>query len=681
MMRKAFRTMLAVMLVFCLLGSAAGCTGGSNTDEGYWVITAYREEGETYKGDELPKIGCDGYLVLESGGTGFLMVGKRAYEIAWGAGKIECASFGLDFAREGSVLTAYGRRANDMEGIVYTFEKSKESTPVRPSGIISVDDAKHGLHESSAAESSQESEEESFAEESAEESLQEESLQEESAEESSQAESSKEESSKAESSVPTNTGDPTGTEPGNIPGTIAELPEFLQIANPSPGVPKGGYVVTAYFIDGDEYEPDGNGIVFNENGVGELNFTGEIETVFWAYENGVLSIEASDGTYLGTLADDGIMRLADSYYDDYYYTLEAGTPNFALEGPAADRIEAIMPFIGEYQGFLHVYNTAGFGGYLEDGTDMISQLFARIGVNSDGTPFAGFQTFYDPAHAFTLLQAEYSPEDEVMSVTGQLLGIPFGADFTQPDENGVYRIAGSAAEGGVSYDYEIILKSTNADWTIEEVPTYSNGEQAAYAANYVDELARFKGENLETRLKEYAAALDPDGEIDLSVFQFDKNVYNVEMNGAGPDTQTVQYLDDEKKICWMYDSAVFQASEDQENGLMLTADNGTVYIFIELSTGRTALDDYVELIKQDEADGIIDHLVMEDLTLGPYSVKKLYYRIAERDVYGADYLVVLDEEGASGYYGVDVIVYDTLQRPEMADTADIRNLISSLQVN
>ena len=131
----------------------------------------------------------------------------------------------------------------------------------------------------------------------------------------------------------------------------------------------------------------------------------------------------------------------------------------------------------------------------------------------------------------------------------------------------------------------------------------------------------------------------------------------------------------------MYDSAVFQASEDQENGLMLTADNGTVYIFIELSTGRTALDDYVKLIKQDEADGIIDHLVMEDLTLGPYSVKKLYYRIAERDVYGADYLVVLDEEGASGYYGVDVIVYDTLQRPEMADTADIRNLISSLQVN
>jgi hypothetical protein len=259
--------------------------------------------------------------------------------------------------------------------------------------------------------------------------------------------------------------------------------------------------------------------------------------------------------------------------------------------------------------------------------------------------------------------------------------MPFGADLTQPDANGVYRIAGSAAEGSVSYDYEIILKSTNADWTIEEVPTYSNGEQAAYAANYVDELARFKGENLKTRLEEYAAVLDPDGEIDLSMFEFDKNVYNVEMNGAGPDTQTVQYLDDAEKICWMYDSAVFQESENRENGLMLTADNGTVYIFIELSTGKTAFADYVEVIKQDEADGKIDHLIREDLTLGSYPVTKLYYRIVSNDVYGVDYLVELDEEGASGYYGVDVIVYDTLQRPEMIDTEDIRNLISSLQVN
>ena len=124
--------MLAVMLVFCLLGSAAGCTGGSNTDEGYWVITAYREEGETYKGDELPKIGCDGYLVLESGGTGFLMVGKRAYEIAWGAGKIECANFGLDFAREGSVLTAYGRRANDMEGTPWPTARTSPSPTATP---------------------------------------------------------------------------------------------------------------------------------------------------------------------------------------------------------------------------------------------------------------------------------------------------------------------------------------------------------------------------------------------------------------------------------------------------------------------------------------------------------------------------------------------------------------------
>ena len=129
--------MLVGLLVLSLLCSAAGCTSGSKTDEGYWVITAYREEGETYKGDELPKIGMDGYLVLEKGGSGFLVIsGSGAYEITWGDGKIEGSRFGLDYTRSGSTLTANGRRTDDMEGVVFTFEKSKDAAPARPAGLI-----------------------------------------------------------------------------------------------------------------------------------------------------------------------------------------------------------------------------------------------------------------------------------------------------------------------------------------------------------------------------------------------------------------------------------------------------------------------------------------------------------------------------------------------------------------
>ena len=41
----------------------------------------------------------------------------------------------------------------------------------------------------------------------------------------------------------------------------------------------------------------------------------------------------------------------------------------------------------------------------------------------------------------------------------------------------------------------------------------------------------------------------------------------------------------------------------------------------------------------------------------------------------------LDEKMAHGYYGVDVIVYDELQRPEQVDNDVIRGLIASLQLN
>ena len=815
-MRRLFRTMLVGLLVLSLLCSAAGCTGGSKTDEGYWVITAYREEGETYKGDELLKIGMDGYLVLEKGGSGFLVIsGSGAYEITWGDGKIEGSRFGLDFTRSGSTLTANGRRTDDMEGVVFTFEKSKDAAPARPAGIITtetpIQDSKEESHaeESSAAEVSQaeasqekssqadSSQEESSKEESsqeessqAESSAEESSAQESSKQESSIQESSAQESSKQESSKPEtvvsnkiqgyyetvlfevegesisgedlkevelyymlaledggtgyfvlfgqNSGvhlvwdektidmgvlfmeytfdgtdlkahmtsgaeeigdftfhkisDEIPAAPGNLLNylentsgnetqTMADLPEFLQITNPSPTAPTGGYVVTTYYIDGEEYLPDGNGIIFYENGKAELNFTGEKETTDWTYVDGVLSIQASDGVYKGTLTVDGDLRLADSYFDNYYYTMEPGMPNFAQQGAEADPVDAVVPFIGEYQGFLHVYNTVGFGGYMEDGLETISPFFARIGVNADGTPFVGFQAFYDAVHAFTPMEAAYVPEDEAISVKGQFLGIPFEKEFTRPQEDGSYRIIGTNTDGKISYDYEIFMKPLDADWTVEEVLTYTDGKKDQNAENYIVELSMFKGDDLEARLKEYAAVLDPDGEVDLSMFEFDKNVYNAEMNGGGPDTLKVQYLDDEQTLCWMYDAAIFQESDNPESGERLVSTDGNVFVSVEYATAVTDFTEYTERLKMEEATGNIENLKIEELKIGLYDVTKCYYRISDVGLEGVDYLVVLDEKMAHGYYGVDVIVYDELQRPERVDNDVIRGLIASLQLN